>query len=135
LPTADQAWPPPHHDLPSATARAPPPPRCPHCMTSLVFPAWMVIVTARRSTCPYCGHLVHTHVGTFFITAVLFVLVGAVLQTRPLPDLLPLLWLVAVGVPLAMIDLRVTRLPNTLVGLAYQGVRQACDAQVDHGQW
>lgn len=118
-PTADPEEASHNHELSSGTDQAPPPPRCPHCMTSLIFPAWMLIVTARRSTCPYCGYLVHTHVGTIIITAVLFVLVGACLHPRPLPELLPLLWLVAVGVPLAMIDLRVTRLPNTLVGLAY----------------
>src|SRR5699024_4383166 len=100
------------------TDQAPPPPRCPHCMTSLVFPAWMLIVTARRSTCPYCGHLIHTHVGTCIITAVLSVLVWAGPHTRHLSVLRSLLWLVAVRVPLAKIGLRVTRLPDSLVGLA-----------------
>src|SRR5699024_7539779 len=77
-PTTDPEEASPTHELSSGTDQAPPPPRCPHCMTPPVSPDWLLIVTARRSTCPYCGHLIHTHVGTFIITAVLFVLVGAV---------------------------------------------------------
>lgn len=101
------------------TDEAPPPPRCPHCLTALVFPSWARAVATRRGRCPYCEHPIRAHVGAAVTTAALFALAGAALYTNPLPDLLALLWLVAVGVPLAVIDLRVTRLPNTLVGLAY----------------
>lgn len=118
---ADPAGAPRDGEVFSETDEAPPPPRCSRCLTALPLPAWASVVSTRRGLCPHCGERVPTHAGAIVTTAALFALVGAALHTEPLPDLLAVLWLVVVGVLLATVDLRVTRLPNILVGLAYTG--------------
>lgn len=118
---ADPEGAPRDREVAPETDEAPPPPRCSRCLTALPFPAWALVVITRRGLCPHCAERSPTHAGAIATTAVLFALVGVVLHTEPLPDLLAVLWLVVVGVSLATVDLRATRLPNILVGLAYIG--------------
>lgn len=104
----------------------PPPPRCPHCRAELRFLRWFPVVAARafhrRGACPHCEQVIRTGVVAVCGTALLFGLVGlwAVRQPQWCPfDVLAALWLVAVGVPLSIIDARVMRLPDAIVAPAY----------------
>ncbi|WP_285731064.1 A24 family peptidase [Nocardiopsis sp. ATB16-24] len=104
----------------------PPPPRCPHCRAELRFLRWFPVVASRtfhrRGACPHCEQVIRTGVTTVCGTALLFALVGlwAVRQPQWCPfDVLAVLWLVAVGVPLSVIDVRVMRLPDAIVAPAY----------------
>ncbi|WP_017587327.1 prepilin peptidase [Nocardiopsis ganjiahuensis] len=112
---------------PEEEADGPPPPRCPHCRTELRFTRGLPVVAARafrrRGACPHCERRVHPHPAAVVTTALLFALVGALVPWH-LPDwsppgVLAVLWLVALGVPLSVIDLRVMRLPDALVAPAY----------------
>lgn len=105
----------------------PPPPRCPHCRAELPFARGFPVVTARafrqRGVCPHCERRVRPHPAVIIGTALLFALVGA-LAPWHVGDwspfgVLALLWLIALGVPLSVIDLRVMRLPDALVAPAY----------------
>ncbi|MBE2997378.1 prepilin peptidase [Nocardiopsis sp. HNM0947] len=103
----------------------PPPPRCPHCLTDLPFPAFLPALAGPGSwwsgACPSCRATVPTHPAVPAVTGILFALAAgaAVQQQWALPDLPPVLWLVAFGVPLSVVDLRVLRLPDPVVGTAY----------------
>lgn len=105
----------------------PPPPCCPHCRAELRFVRGLPAVAARpfrqRGACPHCERCVRPHPAVIVTTALLFALIGA-LAPWHLPDWSPMgvlavLWLVALGVPLSVIDLRVMRLPDALVAPAY----------------
>ncbi|MFE1168987.1 prepilin peptidase [Nocardiopsis sp. NPDC058789] len=105
----------------------PPPPRCPHCLTRLRFARGLPVVASREfrrsGTCPHCSERVRPDPAVVGTTALLFALVGALTPTH-LTDwspfgLLAVLWLVALGVPLSAVDLRVMRLPDALVAPAY----------------
>ncbi|WP_116245140.1 A24 family peptidase [Nocardiopsis sp. FIRDI 009] len=102
----------------------PPPPRCPHCRAELRFARGLPADRGfrRRGRCPHCEQVVGTHPGVVATTAALYALTGALVVHHaswfPLGHL-AVLWLVAVGVPLAVVDLRVMRLPNDLVAPAY----------------
>ncbi|MGW8529124.1 MULTISPECIES: prepilin peptidase [Nocardiopsidaceae] len=104
----------------------PPPPRCPHCLAEIRFLPGLPAVEARafrrRGACPHCERAIRSDPAVIAATAVLFGLVGAVCTLGP--DLSPfgllaVLWLVSVGVPLSVIDLRVMRLPDAVVAPAY----------------
>jgi leader peptidase (prepilin peptidase)/N-methyltransferase len=104
----------------------PPPPRCPHCRAELRFLRWFPAVESRtfrrRGACPHCEQVVRSHPAVVVVTAALFGCVGlwATLQPHWSPfGVLAVLWLTAVGVPLAVIDLRVMRLPDAVVLPAY----------------
>ncbi len=104
----------------------PPPPRCPHCHAELRFLRWFPAVEARtfrrRGACPHCEQVIRSHPAVVVVTAALFGCVGlwATLQPEWCPfGVLAVLWLTAVGVPLAVIDLRVMRLPDAVVFPAY----------------
>ncbi|PDP88813.1 prepilin peptidase [Glycomyces fuscus] len=112
--------------LPSGADEGPPPPRCPHCRAELRFLRWFPAVEARtfrrRGACPHCEQVVRSHPAVVVVTAVLFGCVGLWAALRPdwCPfGVLAVLWLTAVGVPLAVIDLRVMRLPDAVVLPAY----------------
>ncbi|WP_017600265.1 prepilin peptidase [Nocardiopsis lucentensis] len=104
----------------------PPPPRCPHCRAELRFARGLPTVAdrgfRRRGRCPHCEQVVGPHPAAVAATAVLYALVGALavhhVSWFPLGHL-AVLWLVTIGVPLAVVDLRVMRLPNDLVAPAY----------------
>ncbi|MBQ1083610.1 MULTISPECIES: A24 family peptidase [unclassified Nocardiopsis] len=105
----------------------PPPPRCPHCLTRIRFARGLPVVASRAfqrdGTCPHCALRVRPHPAVVATTALLFAAVGALSPTH-LADwspfgLLAVLWLVALGVPLSVVDLRVMRLPDALVAPAY----------------
>lgn len=109
-----------------ADDEGPPPPRCPHCLAELRFlrgfPAVEARFFRRRGACPHCEQVVRSHPAVAVATAVLFGLVGALAALRPELSpfgLLAVLWLVAVGVLLSVIDLRVLRLPDAVVAPAY----------------
>lgn len=104
----------------------PPPPRCPHCRAELRFLRWLPAVEAgalrRRGACSHCEQAIRPHTAVVVLTAVLFGCVG--LWALAFPDWRPFtvlaaLWLVAVGVPLSVIDLRVMRLPDVVVLPSY----------------
>ncbi|MGW5875822.1 prepilin peptidase [Nocardiopsis terrae] len=105
----------------------PPPPCCPHCRAELPFVRGLPLVAARpfrrRGACPHCEQRVRPHTAVVLTTALLFALVGALtpwhVWTWSPFGLLAVLWLVALAVPLAVIDLRVMRLPDALVAPAY----------------
>lgn len=105
----------------------PPPPRCPHCHTELLFVRGLPAVAARDfrrlGRCPWCERDVDRHVPAAIATAVLFALVGAVfpdhLRDWSLFGLAAVLWFVALGTLLSAIDLRVMRLPDAVVAPAY----------------
>ncbi|MFJ9552797.1 prepilin peptidase [Nocardiopsis sp. NPDC101807] len=104
----------------------PPPPRCPHCLAEIRFLPGLPAVEARafrrRGACPHCERVIRSDPAVIAATAVLFGLVGAVgaLGHHLSPfGLLAVLWLVSVGVPLSVIDLRVMRLPDAVVAPAY----------------
>jgi leader peptidase (prepilin peptidase)/N-methyltransferase len=123
-------------DTPSAPASdldpgqendGPPAPCCPHCRAELRFVRGLPVVAAssfrRHGACPRCERSVRPHPAVIVTTALLFALVGA-LTPWHLADWTPfgvlaVLWLVALGVPLSVIDLRVMRLPDALVAPAY----------------
>ncbi|MCK9873644.1 A24 family peptidase [Nocardiopsis dassonvillei] len=111
---------------PEEDDEGPPPPRCPHCRAELRFLRWFPAVEARtfrrRGACPHCEQVVRSHPAVVVVTAALFGCVGlwATLQPDWCPfGVLAVLWLTAVGVPLAVIDLRVMRLPDAVVFPAY----------------
>ncbi|WP_028647736.1 A24 family peptidase [Nocardiopsis sp. CNT312] len=117
---------PPGPEEDSGDSGGPPPPRCPHCRTELPFVRGLPAVAApafrRRGVCPHCAVTVRPHAGVVAATAVLFALTGALALLHD--DASPLsapavLWLVAVGVPLSAVDLRVMRLPDAIVAPAY----------------
>ncbi len=104
----------------------PPPPRCPHCRAELRFWRWFPLVSDRafrgRGSCPHCEQVVRPHPGALLLAAPAAALAGAAAVLHPdwTPLWLPaVLWLVAVGAPLSVIDLRVQRLPDALVRPAY----------------
>ncbi|GAB3695795.1 prepilin peptidase [Nocardiopsis oceani] len=105
----------------------PPPPCCPHCRAELVFVRALPYVAARpfrqRGACPHCEQLVRPHPAVVVSTALLFAAVGALLPWHLLDwsvfGLLAVLWFVALGTSLAVIDLRVMRLPDVIVAPAY----------------
>lgn len=105
----------------------PPPPRCPHCHTELLFVRGLPAVAARDfrrlGRCPWCERDVDRHVPAAIATAVLFALVGAVfpdhLRDWSLFGLAAVLWFAALGTLLSAIDLRVMRLPDAVVAPAY----------------
>ena len=110
---------------PAAEDEGPPPPRCPHCRTDLPFPAFLPALTGPGAwwsgACPHCRATVPAHTAVPAVTGLLFAVAGAVaVQQQWAPtDLPPVLWLVAFGVPLSVVDLRVMRLPDPVVGAAY----------------
>ncbi|MFD6952434.1 peptidase [Nocardiopsis sp. TSRI0078] len=113
--------PPPEED-----DEGPPPPRCPHCRAELRFLRWLPVVEARafrkRGACPHCEQVIRSDPAVVVTTALLFGAVGLWALARPhwCPfDLPAVLWLVAVGVLLSVIDLRVMRLPDAVVAPAY----------------
>ncbi|OOC53135.1 MULTISPECIES: prepilin peptidase [Nocardiopsis] len=114
--------PPPEED----DDEGPPPPRCPHCRAELRFLRWLPVVEARalrkRGACPHCEQVIRPDPAVVALTALLFGAAGLWSLTRspwcPF-DLLAVLWLVAVGVLLSVIDLRVMRLPDAVVAPAY----------------
>ncbi|MFI6574701.1 prepilin peptidase [Nocardiopsis sp. NPDC050513] len=104
----------------------PPPPRCPHCLAELRFVRALPAVAdrgfRRTGRCPHCERVVRPHPAVVVATAVLFGLTGAlaVHQSSSFPfGHLAVLWLVVTGVPLAVVDIRVLRLPNDLLAPAY----------------
>lgn len=105
----------------------PPPPRCPHCHTELRFvrglPAVAVRGFHRDGRCPECARGVPPYAPVTIVTVLLFALVGAALpfhlQHWSLFGSLAVLWFVALGTLLSAIDLRVMRLPDTVVAPAY----------------
>ncbi|CAL9403671.1 hypothetical protein SUDANB121_01524 [Nocardiopsis dassonvillei] len=104
----------------------PPPPRCPHCRAELRFWHWFPLVSDRafrsRGSCPHCEQVVRSHPGAALLAAPAAALAGAAAVLNPdwTPLWLPaVLWLVAVGAPLSVVDLRVQRLPDALVRPAY----------------
>ncbi|GHD15213.1 prepilin peptidase [Nocardiopsis kunsanensis] len=111
--------PPTHED------EGPPPPRCPHCLSDLPFPEFLSALTGPGAwwsgACPHCRDTVPAHPAVPAVTGVLFAVTAAVaLQQHWAPTDLPaVLWLVAFGVPLSVVDLRVMRLPDPVVGTAY----------------
>lgn len=112
---------------PEEAYEGPPPPRCPHCLTRLRFARGLPVVASRAfrrsGACPHCSDRVRPDPAVVGTTALLFALVGALAPAHlahwsPF-GLLALLWLVALGVPLSAVDLRVMRLPDALVAPAY----------------
>ncbi|WP_017612930.1 prepilin peptidase [Nocardiopsis salina] len=103
----------------------PPPPRCPRCRTDLPFPSFLPALAGPGAwwsgACPICSGTVTSHPAVPAATGLLFALAAgaAVHQQWALADLPPVLWLVAFGVPLSVVDLRVMRLPDPVVGAAY----------------
>ncbi|WP_159941218.1 MULTISPECIES: A24 family peptidase [unclassified Nocardiopsis] len=104
----------------------PPPPRCPQCRAELRFLRWFPAVEARtfrrRGACPHCEQVIRSDPAVTAVTAALFGCVGlwAVPQPHWCPfSLLALLWLVALGVLLSAIDVRVMRLPDAVVAPSY----------------
>ncbi|GAA1101489.1 hypothetical protein GCM10009642_45060 [Nocardiopsis metallicus] len=80
-------------------------------------------VFRQRGDCPHCERRVRPHSAVTIGTALLFALVGALAPWHtgdwsPF-GVLAVLWLIALGVPLSVIDLRVMRLPDALVAPAY----------------
>lgn len=111
---------------PGGDDEGPAPPRCPHCRAEIPFLRGLPVVGARRfrrhGACPHCERVIRPHPAVVVTTSLLFGLVGAMasLQSAWSPfGLLAVLWLVAVGVPLSVIDLRVMRLPDAMVAPAY----------------
>ncbi|MFY7066828.1 prepilin peptidase [Nocardiopsis changdeensis] len=104
----------------------PPPPRCPHCLAELRFWRWFPLVADRafrgRGSCPHCEQTVRSHPGAVLLAVPAAALAGAAAVLHPdwTPLWLPaVLWLVAVGSALSVVDLRVQRLPDALVRPAY----------------
>ncbi|WP_306368897.1 A24 family peptidase [Nocardiopsis sp. CC223A] len=104
----------------------PPPPRCPHCRAEVRFRPWFPLVADRafhgRGSCPHCEQTVRSHPGAVLLAVPAAALAGAAAVLHPdwTPLWLPaVLWLVAVGSALSVIDLRVQRLPDALVRPAY----------------
>jgi leader peptidase (prepilin peptidase)/N-methyltransferase len=104
----------------------PPPPRCPFCRAELAFVPWTPTVASRafrrRGACPHCEQVIRPHLAVVIATGALFAVVGAVAVADPRwspVDLLAVLWLAALTVVLSVIDLRVLRLPDPLVGPGY----------------
>lgn len=104
----------------------PPPPRCPFCRAELAFVPWTPTVASRafrrRGACPHCEQVIRPHLAVVLTTGALFAAVGIVAVTDPRwspVDLLAVLWLAALTAVLSVIDLRVLRLPDPLVGPGY----------------
>ncbi|WP_121186234.1 A24 family peptidase [Nocardiopsis sp. Huas11] len=104
----------------------PPPPRCPFCRAELSFVPWTPTVASRafrrRGACPHCEQVVRPHLAVVIATGALFAVVGVVAVTDPRwspVELLAVLWLAALTAVLSVIDLRVLRLPDPLVGPGY----------------
>ncbi|GAB2510161.1 hypothetical protein GCM10026982_40600 [Nocardiopsis aegyptia] len=104
----------------------PPPPRCPFCRAELAFVPWTPTVASRafrrRGACPHCEQVIRPHLAVVVATGALFAVVGIVAATEPRwspADLLAVLWLAALTAVLSVIDLRVLRLPDPLVGPGY----------------
>ncbi|WP_431889963.1 prepilin peptidase [Nocardiopsis alba] len=105
----------------------PAPPRCPHCRTVLRFVRGLPLPVDRGilgdGRCPGCGRPIASHLPTVVVTGALFALTVPFLMYRPEGwspfGVAAVLWLVALGVALCAIDLRVMRLPDALVGPAY----------------
>jgi len=112
-------------DPPAPEDGGPPPPRCPHCRSDLPFPAFLPALTGPvawwNGACPDCRATIPAHPAVPAVTGLLFAITGAVAvqQQWALTDLPAVLWLVAFGVPLSVVDLRVMRLPDPVVGTAY----------------
>ncbi|WP_150242467.1 prepilin peptidase [Nocardiopsis quinghaiensis] len=113
-------------ERPPPDDEGPPPPRCPHCCAELRFLRCFPVVEARafrkRGACPHCEQVIRPDLAVPVTTALLFGAVGLWVLARPpwCPfDLPAVLWLVAVGVLLSVVDLRVMRLPDAIVAPAY----------------
>ncbi|MEV2274922.1 A24 family peptidase [Nocardiopsis sp. NPDC049922] len=111
---------------PADDDEGPPPPRCPHCRAELRFARALPAVAdrgfRRTGRCPHCERVVRPHPAVVAATAALFALTGALAVHHPswFPfGHLAVLWLVATGVPLAVVDIRVMRLPDDLLAPAY----------------
>ncbi|MFB9803002.1 prepilin peptidase [Streptomonospora salina] len=115
------------HDPASVDDSPPPPPACPHCGAAVAFLAWLPAVRvrgfARSGRCPSCARTVPASVAAAAATALLFAACGAASGAPGAADnplwLAALLFFAAVGVPLAVIDIRVHRLPDAVVGPSY----------------
>ncbi|MET9779768.1 prepilin peptidase [Nocardiopsis alba] len=105
----------------------PAPPRCPHCRAALRFVRGLPVPVERGilgdGRCPGCGRPIASHLPTVVVTGALFALTVPLLAHQPAGwspfGAAAVLWLIALGVALCAIDLRVMRLPDALVGPAY----------------
>jgi leader peptidase (prepilin peptidase)/N-methyltransferase len=117
----------PRHDPDPDDPAPPPPPGCPHCGAEIPFVRWLPVVRVRgfalRGRCPACRTALPPAPAVVAATAAVYVLIGLRLgaagaAASPL-WLAALLFLGGVGVLLAVIDVRVHRLPNVLVLPSY----------------
>ncbi|WP_017591174.1 prepilin peptidase [Nocardiopsis potens] len=115
------------HDPEPDDDSGPPPPSCPHCAAEIPFLRGLPLPAVRgfalRGACPSCGRTVPASAATAVLTAAAFAALGHAfgggLGGGSPVALAALLLLAAVGVPLAVIDARVKRLPNPLVLRSY----------------
>jgi len=108
-------------------------PSCPGCGQPASPPRWPW--PRRPHSCPGCGRRPGPPaLAAGLVTALLLAAAGY--RVHPWPVLAAAAWLIVLGVPLSVIDLRVRRLPDALTGPAYAGVVAfLAIAAADAGTW